>query len=62
MQLYRWPVENPIQLDSLRSGVGMSPIAEYLKTLTETTGIEAKFDPAMTVEELNKIRERKREL
>lgn len=62
MQLYIWPVENPIQLDSLRSEVGMSPIAEYLKTLTKTTGIEAKFDPAMTVEELNKIRERTREL
>ena len=61
MQLYLWPVENPIQLDSLRSGVGMSPIAEYLKTLTKTSGIEAKFDPTITVEELNKIRERERE-
>lgn len=61
MQLHIWPVENPIQLDSLRSEVGMSPIAEYLKTLTKTTGIEAKFDPTMTVEELNKIRERERE-
>ena len=61
MQLYIWPDENPAQLDSLRSEVGMSPIAEYLKTLTKTTGIEAKFDPAMTVEELNKIRERERE-
>ena len=61
MQLYIWPVEKPAQLDSLRSEVGMSPIAEYLKTITKTPGIEAKFDPAMTVEELNKIRERERE-
>lgn len=56
MQLYIWPVENPTALDSLRSAVGMPPINEYLKTLTETTGVEAKYCPTMRVEELNKMR------
>lgn len=56
MQLYLWPVECPERLDSLRATVGMQPIADYLETLTETTGITAKFDPAMTVEELSRLR------
>lgn len=56
MQLYIYPVEQPEKLDSLRATVAMQPIAEYLKTLTQTTGIEAKFDPALSVEELNRLR------
>lgn len=56
MQLYIWPVENPEKLDSLRLSVGMSPLDEYLNTLSATTGIEAKFCPAITVEQLNRMR------
>ncbi len=56
MQLYIWTVEQPEKLDSLRATVAMQPIAEYLKTLTQTTGIEAKFDPSLSVEELNLLR------
>lgn len=56
MQLYLWPVECPAELDSLRASVGLSPIAEYLEVLTQTTGLEAKFDPQMTVEKLNALR------
>lgn len=57
MQLYLWPVECPAKLDSLRASVGLSPIAAYLEVLTQTTGVEAKFDPQLTVEELNALRE-----
>lgn len=56
MQLHLWPVECPAKLDSLRASVGLSPIAAYLEVLTQTTGLEAKFDPQMTVEKLNALR------
>ncbi len=54
---YVWPVENPMVLDSLRSSVGMSPIADYVNQITETTGIEAIYNPDMTVEEITHIRD-----
>ena len=56
MQLYIYPVENSEKLDSLRATVGMEPIAEYLKVLTQTTGIEAQFDRQMTIDCLEKLR------
>ena len=54
---YVWPVENPMVLDSLRSSVGMSPIADYVNQITETTGIEAIYNPDMTVEEITQMRD-----
>lgn len=54
--LYLWPVECVQKLDSLRTAVGMLPIDEYLLLLTEATGIEAQFDPAITVEEMELLR------
>ena len=54
---YVWPVENPMVLDSLRSSVGMSPIADYVNQITETTGIEAIYKPDMTVEEITQMRD-----
>ena len=45
------------KLDSLRVSVVLSPIAAYLEVLTQTTGVEAKFDLQITVEELNALRE-----
>ena len=57
MQLYIYPVENSEKLDSLRATVGMEPIAEYLKVLTQTTGIEAQFDRQMTIDCLEKLRD-----
>ena len=57
MQLYIWPVENPAELDSLRLSVGMKPIADYLKQLTETTAIEAKYDPTLTIDQINTLRQ-----
>lgn len=57
MNLYVYPVENPALLDSLRASVGMSSMEEYLKQLTKTTGIEAEYDPNMTIEQLETMRE-----
>lgn len=57
LQLHIFPVEDPEQLDSLRATVGLSPIAEYLEQLTTAVGIEAKFIPSMTVEDINRLRE-----
>ena len=56
MQLYVWPVENPAQLDSLRATVGLSHFAEYLQQIKEATGMDATYDPTLTVEELNQKR------
>lgn len=58
MHLYIWPVENAQSLDSLRVTVGMGPILKYLEQLTEYSGIEAQYEPLMTIEEINKIRSR----
>ena len=54
---YVWPVENPMVLDSLRSSVGMCPIADYVNQITETTGIEAIYNLDMTVEEITQMRD-----
>ena len=54
---YVWPVENPMVLDSLRSSVRMCPIADYVNQITETTGIEAIYNPDMTVEEITQMRD-----
>lgn len=56
MNLYIYPVENPKALDSLRTSVGLSPIADYLEQLTTHTGIEAKYEPEMTVEQIEAMR------
>lgn len=57
LQLHIFPVEDPEHLDSLRATVGLSPIVEYLEQLTAAVGIEAKFIPSMTVEDINRLRE-----
>ena len=56
MNLYVYPVENPALLDSLRESVSMSSMEEYLKQLTKTTGIEAKYDAELTIEQLEAMR------
>ena len=57
LKSYVWPVENPMVLDSLRSSVGMGPIADYVNQITETTGIEAIYNPDITVDEINQMRD-----
>lgn len=56
MHLYLWPVEDCEKLDALRAEMGMQPLADYLRQQTEATGLEAIFDPAMTVDVLNELR------
>ena len=56
MSFYVWPIEEPDKVDSLRATVGLTPLSEYIKQLTEATGIEAKYDPAISVKQLNKMR------
>lgn len=55
-QIHLWPVENPEILDSLRSTVGMSPIVDYLNTLTNITGIKAQFNATLSIEEIKRLR------
>ena len=56
MKLYLWPVEPPAELDSLRASVGLSPIAEYLNQVYKESGIEVKYEPTITVEAINAMR------
>lgn len=56
MKLYLWPVETPAELDSLRASVGLSPIAEYLNQVYKESGIEVKYEPTITVEAINAMR------
>lgn len=58
LQLYVWPIDNPSQLDSLRASVGLKPLAEYLQQIKEEMGIEPIYDPALTIEELNIMRDK----
>ncbi len=56
MKLYLWPVETPAELDSLRASAGLSPIAEYLNQVYKESGIEVKYEPTITVEAINSMR------
>lgn len=56
IKLYLWPVETPAELDSLRASVGLSPIAEYLNQVYKESGIEVKYEPTITVEAINAMR------
>lgn len=61
MHLYVYPIENPGVLDSLRASVGLSPMAEYLDQVSITTGLEVQYNPSMTIEQLEKLRNNWRE-
>ena len=56
VSLYIWPVENHNSLDSIRESVGMSTIDEYLKDLSETTDVEAKYDYTLSIDQINQLR------
>lgn len=56
MKLYIWPIEKPSLVDSLRGSVGLSPMDDYIRQLTEVTGIEAEFDQKISVEQINRLR------
>lgn len=56
LSLYLWPLESPTQVDSLRAAVGMSPIAEYLDAVAASVGMDVQYDPKLSVEALNQMR------
>lgn len=56
MRLLIWSVESPDELDLLRASVGLMPMADYLRILTQTVGIEAQYIPTLTTAELNALR------
>ena len=56
LQLYVWPIEDAEKLDSLRNAVGMSSFYNYLKLIEETMGVTPVHNTTLSIEELNKIR------
>ena len=56
LQLYVWPIEDAEKLDSLRNTVGMSSFYNYLKHIEETMGVTPVHNITLSIEELNKIR------
>ena len=56
LQLYVWPIEDAEKLDSLRNAVGMSSFYNYLKLIEETMGVTPVHNITLSIEELNKIR------
>ena len=56
LQLYVWPIEDAEKLDSLRNTVGMSSFYNYLKLIEETMGVTPVHNITLSIEELNKIR------
>ena len=58
LQLYVWPIEDAEKLDSLRNSVGMSSFYNYLKHIEETMGITPVHNTTLSIEELNKMRDK----
>lgn len=58
LQLYVWPIEDAGKLDSLRNSVGMSSFYNYLKHIEETMGITPVHNTTLTIEKLNKMRDK----
>lgn len=53
---YVWPVENPDILDSLRISLNLNSIAEYIKIISEKTGIQTIYNPGISIEDINKMK------
>ena len=58
LQLYVWPIEDAEKLDSLRNAVGMSSFYNYLKHIEETMGVTPVHNTTLSIEELNKMRDK----
>lgn len=56
LRIFVWPVENPDKLDSLRNSINQKPITEYTKVISEETGIQAIYDPNLSIEDINKMK------
>lgn len=51
-QCWLWPVENPDRLDSLRNVMGLIPIAAYLREVERVYGAPCRWDPQLSVEQV----------
>ena len=56
LQLYLWPVENIDILDSLRHYAGFDSISKYLDAVSNTMGIKVNYNPNLTIQELNNMK------
>lgn len=55
-QCWLWPVEQPERLDSLRKAMELGPIGEYLRTVETVYGIPCRWDPTLSVEQVEALR------
>lgn len=55
-QCWLWPVEQPERLDSLRNAMELGPIGEYLRTVETVYGIPCRWDPTLSVEQIEALR------
>ena len=56
-RIWLWPVEQPERLDSLRKVMGLAPIATYLREVEEVYGAPCLWDPKLTVEQIEALRQ-----
>lgn len=54
-QCWLWPVENPDRLDSLRNVMGLIPIAAYLREVERVYGAPCRWDPQLSVEQMEAL-------
>lgn len=54
-QCWLWPVEQPERLDSLRNTMELGPIGEYLRTVEAVYGIPCRWDPNLSVEQVEAL-------
>lgn len=55
-QCWLWPVEEPARLDSLREAMELMPIGEYLRAVEELYGSPCRWDPRLSIEQLETLR------
>ncbi len=55
-QCWLWPVEEPERLDSLRSAMELSPIEVYLREVEAVYGIPCRWDPNLSVRQVEALR------
>lgn len=53
--VYIWPVADPSNLNRLRREIGSDPIEEYVRQLKQEIGMEVIYDPALTVEDMQRM-------
>lgn len=49
-------MEQPERLDSLRKAMELGPIGEYLRTVETVYGIPCRWDPTLSVEQVEALR------